>query len=76
MKDLTSTMAIADALIDLRALNANDGAVGKAKDKGKKMDDRRPDQKSSYNGKSKAIMGETKKPKTGGCFIYDGSHMA
>ena len=69
-------MATVDALIDLWALKSNNGVVGKAKDKGKKRDDRRPNQKNNYKGKGKVVMGETKKHKSGGCFICDGPHMA
>ena len=40
MKDLFSAMVVVDALIDLWALRATDGAgSGKPKDKGKKRND-------------------------------------
>ena len=67
-------MVVTDALVDLRALKATDGAGGKTKNKRKRRDNRKLEHKSSYKGKGKASVGDTSKHKTSGFFICDGLH--
>ena len=74
MKDLPLAIATTDTLVDLWALKATDGAGSSVKDKGKRKNDYKAEQRDSYKGKGKAIVGDSSKPKTGGCCIYDSPH--